>query len=58
MESGTDSNLEADIEDGAEVLGGESVGRNQRERTDVGCRIPAPGDLPASGPLCPIHHLL
>src|SRR5208337_1464244 len=43
MQSRTDGDLEADIEDRAQILVRESLGHNQRESADVGCRIPAPG---------------
>ena len=58
MQSRTDGDLEADIEDRAQVLGRESLGHDQRESADVGCRIPAPGDSPGFGLLRPVHDLL
>src|SRR5271157_3197326 len=58
MQSRTDGDLEADVEDRAQILGRESLGDDQRESADVGCWIPAPGDPPGLGPLRPVHDLL
>ena len=49
-----DGDVEAGVEDRAEVLGRQPVGDDQRERPDVGGRVPAPGDLPAVGALDPV----
>ncbi len=58
IKSRTDGDFEADIENRAQVLGREARGDKQRESSDVGCRIPPPGDPPGVCRLCPVHDLL
>ena len=58
VQARADGDLEAGVEDRAEVLRREGLGHDERERTDVRIGVPAAGDAPAVGILGPVDDLL